>query len=419
MPGCVDGWEALASRFGTMPLADVLAPAIAVAGEGFEVSVELAASLERTTDLLVGPAARSSVTALACYPDGRAPQPGTVLRRPELAATLAVAGEQGRSGFYGGAVGAAITSATDGVITAADLAVPQAEWVEPVGLTVHGHEAWTVPPNSRGYIVLASAWLAERLDSAPGTARRIHHLVEAYRAVAAESADVVADPGQATGSVAEQLSAEHLGALLASISPDSVAVRSNRAPAAGGTTYLCCRDGSGLGVSLIQSNFHGVGSGLAAGDTGVFLHNRGAGFNLIAGHPNELGPGKRPAHTLSPTLWTASGSLRMLLGTRGGSYQPQLLVQVIDHMLGHRLPAAEAMLQPRWVLDDEAPDDRLLVEDRVPPETIADLKAYGHKVSTAAPFEVGWGPVAAIAVAPAVVTGAADPRVSTASVGVA
>jgi gamma-glutamyltranspeptidase / glutathione hydrolase len=415
VPGCVDGWEALLTRFGTWSLGDVLAPAIAVAADGFTVSPELSASLGATAELLSG-----QRSAVDLYPGGRAAAPGSTVRRAGLAATLRTIAEQGRSGFYGGTVGAAITAATGGLVTADDLATVQADWVEPVGLVVHGWDGWTIPPNSRGYVTLAAGWLAERTASSPGSALHTHHLIEAYRAVAAESVDLVADPGRTPLSAADLVSVDRLRRLLDAIDPDTAGAWPSPAPAVGGTTYLCCRDGNGLGVSLIQSNFHGIGSGLSAGDTGVFLHNRGAGFCLVPGHPNELGPGNRPAHTLSPTLWTAGGELRMLLGTRGGSFQPQILLQMVDHLLGTGLGSAEAIRQPRWVVDDEATDRSAVhVESRTAHEVVAGLEARGHSVSSAGPWEVGWGPVAVISLDGETITGAADPRVSTAAVAVA
>jgi gamma-glutamyltranspeptidase/glutathione hydrolase len=415
VPGCVDGWEALLARFGTWPLGEVLAPAIAAAEEGFAASPELAASLGATAELL-----SEQPSAEPLYPGGRAPSPGATLRRRRLAETLRTLAEQGRSGFYDGAVGAAITAATGGLITAEDLATVQAEWVDPVGTTVHGWDGWTVPPNSRGYVTLAAGWIAERLGSAPGSAVHTHHLIEAYRAVAADSIDLVADPATVPLRASELLSTRRLRPLLDAIDSDAAGVWPPSATADGGTTYLCCRDGAGMGVSLIQSNFHGIGSGLSAGDTGVFLHDRGAGFCLVPGHANELAPGNRPAHTLSPTLWTDAGGLRMLLGTRGGSFQPQILLQLVDHVLGAGLDLAEAMRRPRWVVDDEQTDRSVVhVESRMDTEVVTGLEALGHVVSTAGPWEVGWGPVAVISVDPDVVTGAADPRVSTAAVGVA
>ncbi len=178
--------------------------------------------------------------------------------------------------------------------------------------------------------------------------------------------------------------------------------------------FLCVRDGSGMGISLIQSNFHGIGSGVGAGATGVLLHNRGAGFTLEPGHRNELAPGRRPLHTLSPALFTAGGSLRMLLGTRGGQYQPQLLLQVAAHRLGAGLPLEHAVAAPRWIVDEWGPDEThaVTVEDRMGEDVIAGLRERGHQVDVAGSWQRGWGPVAAIEVGDSAVMGAGDPRVS-------
>lgn len=409
VPGCVDGWEALLAGYGSMPLGEVLGPAIVVARDGFRVSTELAGSLARSAELI---AAQASAAAL--YPDGRPPLPGTVVRRPDLAETLAAVAAEGRTAFYDGAAGEGTVAATDGLITRDDLAVIQADWVQPLGLGLHGLEAWTMPPNSRGYLTLAATWMAERLGSAPRSPRRHHHLIEAYRAAAGDAAELVADPATAPLAAADLVDTERLADLLATIGSDA-ATRPAPGPATGGTAYLCCRDGSGMGISLIQSNFHGIGSGLSAGATGVFLHDRGAGFNLVPGHPNELAPGRRPAHTLSPTLWTDGGRLRLLLGTRGGHYQPQLLVQMIDSLLGAGLVPAEAMRRPRWIVEEGT----VQVESRMPAEVVADLQTRGHRVAPMGPWEEGWGPIAVVAASATKVSAAADPRVSTAAVAVA
>jgi gamma-glutamyltranspeptidase/glutathione hydrolase len=185
-----------------------------------------------------------------------------------------------------------------------------------------------------------------------------------------------------------------------------------------------------MGVSLIQSNFHGIGSGLGAGDTGVFLHNRGAGFNLIPGHPNELRPYHRPMHTLSPTLWTETGDvpdpgadgqsrLRLLLGTRGGHYQPQILAQVASHRLAAGLGLTESVVAPRWVVDPWATEGATVpVESRMPAPVIDGLRRSGHLVEVAGPWESDWGPVAAIGIGDGGGTACGDPRVTTSGAAV-
>jgi gamma-glutamyltranspeptidase/glutathione hydrolase len=172
-------------------------------------------------------------------------------------------------------------------------------------------------------------------------------------------------------------------------------------------------DSAGMGVSLIQSNFTGFGGGIGVESGGFFLHNRGAGFNLRPGHPNELAPGKRPLHTLAPTLWTRTGKLAMLLGTRGGSYQPQVLLQMIAHLLHRKLEPAEAQARPRWVLDYHP--EHVRIEAAAGGRTARELAGKGHTVELAGNFEPGWGPVSLIQVGDSELrTGAADPRVPTA-----
>jgi gamma-glutamyltranspeptidase/glutathione hydrolase len=416
IPGCIDGWEALLGRFGRFGFEKALKPAITLADEGFPVSPELAAGLARIRDLVADqPAARR------LYPDGAAPKPGTTLRRPDLAGTLRTIAIGGRKAFYEGKVGTAITAATQGGITSEDLTANQASWVDPIGIHVFGRDAWTVPPNSQGYLTLAAAWLFEQMDvrADPVDPAYHHALIEAYRAVAWERDDLVADPATAPLEPELLLDPSRLVDRLERFSPDTAAHWPGPTSAPGGTAYLCFRDADGMSVSLIQSNFHGIGSGIGAGDTGVFLHNRGAGFSLRPGHPNELLPGKRPLHTLSPTLWTRNGEFAALLGTRGGNQQPQILLQMAAHMFAAGMSPAAAQGVPRWTIPAFGPDtdSRISVEGAFPTDVRFGLARRGHDVtvmeSEAMP---GWGPVSAIVAGEDGDHAAADPRVSTASV---
>jgi gamma-glutamyltranspeptidase / glutathione hydrolase len=410
VPGCVDGWEALSTRFGTLGLGSVLAPAIAAARDGFVVSAELGRSLERIADL-VG----SQESASELYPAGPA-LAGESLTRPALAATLTTIAESGRSGFYGGPVGDGIIVATAGAVTPDDLEVVQADWIEPASTEVFGRTAWTIPPNSQGYITLATLEVFEELDPPddPNDPLYSHLLIEAYRSVAWERADTVADPDVAPMTAAELLDRGRLRRRAAQIAPDRTSRWPMHLPAPGGTAYMTVLDADGLGISLIQSNFAGIGSGLSAGGTGVWLHNRGAGFNLIQGHANEYAPGKRPLHTLSPTLWTTDDRLDLLLGTRGGDQQPQFLAQVAAHHYHAGLCVEDAQAVPRWSMDQPMPgvDSAVSVESRFATSTLEGLEARGHAVTIAEPLEPGWGPVSMIDVADGCI-GAADPRVST------
>ncbi|MCB1246168.1 MAG: gamma-glutamyltransferase [Acidimicrobiia bacterium] len=411
VPGCVDGWVALSDTLGRLPLGDVLAPAIETARAGFRASAELASALERLRDSLLG---QPSATAL--YPDGRPPAPGTTIRRPDLAATLEGVARNGRDAFYLGRVGDAIARATDGVITASDLAVDQARWIEPASIEVFGRTAWTIPPNSQGYLTLAALWIFEHLGPPRDPSDPLFHhlLVEAYRSVAWERAQFVSEPDTATAPAAALLDPERLARIARTIDRDRAGRWPMPPPAPGGTAYMAVRDSGGMAVSYIQSNYHGIGSRLSAGDTGVFLHNRAAGFNLIQGHPNEYTPGNRPMHTLAPTLWTSGGNLDLVLGTRGGDQQPQYLAQFAAHHFHAGLDIAAAQIQPRWSMEQPLPgtDSAVSVESRMGGATVDALSACGHHVTEAGPWQGIWGPVSAIHDG-GTIEGAADPRITT------
>ena len=414
VPGCVDGWEALAERFGTRPLAELLEPAIRLARDGFAVSVELAAALGRLEQRI-----SDQPSAAPLYPDGMPPAAGTTIFRPLLAATLESIALHGRSAFYEGRVAEAIEQSTGGIVTGADLAANRPDWVEPIGIDVFGTRAWTVPPNSQGYLTLAAAWLFEQLGvgTDPDDPAFHHAVVECYRAVAWERDDLVADPRFAPLPPDLLLDPNRLGGRLDRLRTGRAQLWPAPAPARGGTAYFCTADAAGMGVSMIQSNFHGIGTGISAGGTGVWLHNRGAGFTLTAGHPNRAAAGKRPLHTLSPTLWSDSGRLRLLLGTRGGHQQPQYLLQVAALLFHAGLDPADAQAMPRWEMEHAEAGVSSLIrfEARVSDAIVSGLEQRGHTVERHPDYPPGWGPVSIIASGAGGLTAATDPRVTTAT----
>ena len=339
VPGAVDGWLALHARYGRLPLADVLAEAVRIADAGFAASPLLAdragdvAGVDGNTDI------------------GAGLQPGAVVRRPGTARAFKAMIERGRDGFYGGEFGEGLIALGGGEYTDDDLAQPIARWVEPVRAEAFGHVLWTVPPTSQGYLTLAGAWIADGLDLGDtDDGRWAHLLVEAASQAGHDRVRELYEgaDGQALVDPAR------LGPRRAAIDPERAG--NVAAPAAAGdTTYLCAVDGDGMGVSLINSNASGFGSHLVAGTTGIFLHDRGIGFNLLPGHPAEYAPGRRPPHTLSPALATnLDGSLRQVVGTMGGDSQPQILLQLLARTLGLGQSPGAAMRAPRWVL---CPDD--------------------------------------------------------------
>jgi len=306
-------------------------------------------------------------------------------------------------------------AATDGVVQTEDLAEVQAEWIQPISTDIMGWTGWTIPPNSQGYLTLAAAWIFEQLDPPrdledPGFT---HAAIEAHRAVAWERDDLVADAAHSPMPPEQLLDPTRLAAKVDKISMRGRSLWPDPSPAPGGTAYLCVRDTGGMGISLIQSNFHGIGSGIGVANAGFFLQDRGSGFSLVPGHPNEMAPGKRPLHTLAPSLWTEDGSLSMLLGTRGGHFQPQTLLQMITYMRWAGADSGSAQQLPRWTTGEwRNTGSAIAHEPHLSPGVRAGLRQRGHELIASPGLMAGWGPVAVITGRDAQVEGAADPRVS-------
>jgi gamma-glutamyltranspeptidase/glutathione hydrolase len=406
---------ALLSSYGRLGLAAVLEPAIRLAEEGFPAPAELVVGLSKRRAELAG-----QPSGHALYPNGLPPSAGTRLVRDDLAQSLRALASGRRDAFYLGEPGAEIVRALSGVITNEDLARSQADWVKPIGATAFGLEGWTIPPNSQGYLTLAAARIFESLDppDEPDNPEFWHLLIESYRAAAFDRDEIVADPEHMRLSAEALVDHARTVGRAAMIRRDAAGQFQGQQRLPGGTAYLCSLDKAGLGVSLIQSNFMGFGSGIGAGRAGFFLHNRGAGFDLRPGHPNRLAPGKRPLHTLSPTLWTQRDRLACLLGTRGADYQPQILLAAAAHLFLCGMDPATVQSRPRWVLDDFGPwtASRPKIESTAPSHVVDGLRARGHEVSLAGPAEASWGPVSIITVdASGLRRAAADPRVDSAS----
>lgn len=412
VPGCVDGWVALHERHGRLPLADVLEPAHVLAEEGFPASPLLAfmvpdiAHVDGADDYT-----RQEVRT------------GTVVRRPGVARTLAAIASDGRGAFYEGEFGAGLLRVGGGLFHPDDLARSQADWVDPLGVDLWGHRAWTVPPNSQGYLGLAAARIAEMvglghdLDHRPATGEWAHLLVEAARLAGHDRLDVLHDEADGRALLAD----DRLAPRAARFDPDA-----RTAPPApsgqGDTIYLCTADGEGQAVSLIQSNARGWGAYLAVPEVGVFLHNRGQGFSLQPGHPAEYRPRRRPPHTLAPALvQRADGSLRAVLGTMGGDTQPQVVLQLLARLLVAEQDPARCIGAARWRLGDggfdtwEGQGPALVgVEQDAPDAWVDGLRARGHEVSVQDAWNSGYGHAHLIERDPhGTLGGAADPRALT------
>lgn len=410
VPGCVDGWIALHERFGTLDLDAVLDPAIRLAEGGFPASPLLVGSVAMLDD-----PGRQALAELV----GQARRPGALVRRLGVARVLRAIARDGRDGFYQGEFGAGLLELAGGVHTAGDLARRQAAWVTPLGIDAWDHRIWTIPPPSQGYLTLASAWIAAGLDlpANPDDPQWAHLLIEAALEAGHDRPDVLHDGA----SGADLLDPHHLEARLARIDPDRTLRRQARPFDGGDTTYLCVVDRDRMGVSLINSNASGFGSWLVEPSTGINLHNRGLGFTLEPGHPAELAPGRRPPHTLSPALVTATGgALTATLGTMGGDGQPQILLQLLARLLHHDQSPAAAIAAGRWVLRGPvsgfdtwtAPAGPVVqIEGNAPSDWASALAAKGHRAERTAPFDSAFGHAHAIVVEPSgFLAGAADPR---------
>jgi gamma-glutamyltranspeptidase/glutathione hydrolase len=415
VPGCVDGWLELHRRYGRLPLSQVFEPAVTYAAAGFPASPILAAIVGEVVHLRGAHDFREPTMATG----GHLPT-GTMIRRPGIATAMSAIAATGRSAWYQGAFGESLVDLGAGLFSRGDLARTQAEWVEPLEIRAWGgHALWTTPPPSQGYLTLAAAAVAGGLDlpADPGDAAWPHLLSEAARQVGHDRPRVLHDGADG----AALLAAERLAAQRAAVDPQ----RRGDAPLAalpGDTTALCAVDRERMAVSLIQSNASGWGARIVEPVTGEFLHNRGIGFTLEAGHPAEYLPGRRPPHTLSPVLVTRpDGTVRAVLATMGGDAQPQILLQVLAHLLHREAPAGAAVEAPRWRLGgggfgiwDEGGPSEIAIEKDAGDAWAEGLAERGHEVvrSRVSP-DHGFGHAQVITADGDMLDGAADPRTVT------
>jgi gamma-glutamyltransferase 2. Threonine peptidase. MEROPS family T03 len=356
VPGAVDAWVELLSAYGRLPLAQVLAPAIEYADHGFPVSEIIARGWKLAEPKL----AAHPDTARTYLPQGRAPRAGELFRQPGLARSLQLIAEGGRDAFYRGAIAAAIaaTSARDGgVLTLEDLAAHRSTWETPISVTYRGYTVYECPPNGQGITALMALNILEGFDLSahmPASPDALHLQIEALRLAFADAAAYVADPAHVHVPTAWLLSGAHAAERRAQIDPQRAMphVRASTLPGGHDTVYVTAVDADGNAVSFINSLYMGFGSGVVAGDTGICLQNRGAGFVLDPQHPNCVAPGKRPYHTIIPCMVTRGDRLWASLGVMGGFMQPQGHVQMLVNMIDFGMNPQEALDAPRFELID-------------------------------------------------------------------
>lgn len=382
VPGALDGWAELASRFGTRPLADLLAPAIAYAEEGFPVSEIIAAQWKAAEAKL-----RRHPAAAANYLVGgeRAPRHGEVFRSPDLARTFRRIAEEGPEVFYRGEIADRIhdfLEAEGGFVTREDLAAHDSEWVEPISASFRGVEVFQIPPNSQGFVALEMLNLLEGFDLAAlghNSAAYLHRLIEAKKLAFADRDAYLADPEHMRAPLETLISKEYAEARRAGISGDRAA--REVAPGLtddGDTIYLTVVDRDRNAVSLIYSLFGSFGSGLVVPGTGIALQNRGTGYSLEPGHPNELAPGKRALHTNMPGMAFRDGRPWITYGVMGGDMQPQGHTQVLLNLIEFGMHVQKAGEMPRF----RHGSDGVGLESGIDPDTRQTLVRMGHRVRT-------------------------------------
>jgi gamma-glutamyltranspeptidase/glutathione hydrolase len=380
VPGAFDGWVTLLEKFGTMKLADLLAPAIELAESGFPVMEKTAADwAPEVPRLSLTPAASSTFLV-----NGHAPRPGDVFVQKNLARTFRTLARTGREGFYRGEIARAIVDycqKNGGFLTLEDFAAQKSEWVEPISTTYRGHTLYEIPPNGQGLTALLLLNILEGIDvkamrADPET--YYHTMIEATKIAFADRNRYIADPAFSKAPIKELLDKQYAAARRALIDPS----RAIDPPAYGDvktgsdTTYFSVVDADRNAVSFINSIFHAFGSATVAGDTGIVLQNRGAGFSLDPGHPNRLEPGKRPFHTIIPAMVFRDGRLLMSYGVMGGDIQAQGHAQVLVNLIDRGMNLQQAIDAPRIRYISGR---GVMLEEEIGGAVIAGLLKRGHQ----------------------------------------
>lgn len=382
VPGAVSAWSALWQRWGKLPFEQLFEPAIRYAEQGFPVSPETALAwqaAERVYLPLVGEEFRAFQQTF--FAGGRSPAAGELWRSPDHATTLrAIAQTQGAA-FYTGKLAAQIASfaaATGGLLTQADLAAHQPAWVTPIGIDYRGIMVWELPPNGQGVAALMALNLLEGFDLAAYARESVevyHWQIEAMKLAFADAHRYVADPQCLEVSTELLLDKAYAAKRRQLIGDRAISLAAPGLPK-GGTVYLAAADGD-LMVSFIQSNYLGFGSGITVPGTGIALHNRGRGFTLEAGHPNQIAPNKRPFHTIMPGFLSHNGQPLGAFGVMGGPMQPQGHLQVVSNLVDYGMNPQAALDAPRWQFTR---GNLVMLEPSVPQTVIQELLLRGHRL---------------------------------------
>jgi len=396
VPGCVDGWFELHKRFGKLQMKDNLAPVIRYAREGFPVSELIAYYLQGNVASFSDETRFPNVKETYAI-NGRTPRKGEIFKNPHLANTLEKIANEGRDAFYKGDIARKIDAffkRMNGFLSYKDLADHKSDWIEPVSTNYRGYDVWELPPNGQGIAALQMLNILEGYDIKKfgfGSPEHIHYFVEAKKVVFEDRAKFYADPDFVKIPVAELISKKYADERRKLINPNRAARRydaGNPALREGDTIYMTVADKDGNMVSLIQSNFRGMGSGMVADDLGFMFQDRGELFDLEEGRNNTFAPHKRPFQTIIPAFITKDGKPFLSFGVMGGDFQPLGHVQIVMNIVDFGMNIQEAGDAPRidHAGSSQPTGERMtnagevLLETGFDYETIRSLMMMGHTV---------------------------------------
>jgi gamma-glutamyltranspeptidase/glutathione hydrolase len=382
VPGAVSAWAALSERYGRLPFADLLAPAIELAERGYAVPVIVQQKWQaaaRVQALVSQPG-----FAETFLPRGRAPEVGELFTLPGAARALRAIAQSRGEAFYRGEIAAAIAAqaaAQGGAMSADDLAAYRPEWVQTLEIDYrHGYRLHEIPPNGQGIAALIALGILRHFDIGgldPDGVESQHLQIEAMKLAFADVYRHVADPRGMTLRPADLLDDGYLAGRARQVDPRRAKPFSPGNPVKGGTIYLTAADERGMMVSFIQSNYMGFGSGVVVPDWGISLQNRGHCFTLDEAHPNVVAPRKRPFHTIIPAFLMRDGEPQMSFGVMGGNMQPQGHLQTLVRMIDYHQHPQAACDAPRWRFNQGL---QINAEPHMRPDTVAGLQSLGHQI---------------------------------------
>ena len=381
VPGCVSAWVALHERYGKLDFADLFVAAIRYAEQGFAVSPITASAWEGQTPKYPD----YPDFAASFLPNGRPPRPGEIFRFPDQAKTLSLIASTKGKAFYEGVLAEKIVAHSrnqGGAMTMEDLSSHRADWVEPVGQDYRGYRLHEIPPNGQGIAALITLGILENFDMRKypvDSADSIHVQIEAMKLAFADVYRHVSDPSTMEVTPAQMLAPDYLARRAKQIDMKQVKYPIAELPRGGETVYLTTADASGMMVSMIQSNFMGFGSGIVVPGTGISLQNRGYGFNVNAGHPNQVGSRKRPFQTIIPGFLTQGGKPSMSFGVMGAVMQAQGHVQMVNRIVDYEQNPQAASDAPRWFVDL---DMNVSFEEEFDQRVVQELRTRGHRVGS-------------------------------------